>query len=134
MSHSQHRLYCCECDIYLYYNGNLKNIQVENLLIKKISEQIKLDFPDISDIKFNIELIGEICNAIEEIVKTENLTKVNKLELFYRVYERIFGGIPEQERKMLFQVIEYLHNNDKIKVRPVIKKIVRFLKGLIKKN
>ena len=116
------------------YNGNLKNIQVENLLIKKISEQIKLDFPDISDIKFNIELIGEICNAIEEIVKTENLTKVNKLELFYRVYERIFGGIPEQERKMLFQVIEYLHNNDKIKVRPVIKKIVRFLKGLIKKN
>lgn len=116
------------------YSGNLKNLQIESLLIKKVSEQIKSDFPNLLDIKFNIELIGEICNCIEDIVKSQKLKRVNKLDLFFKVHDRIFGMISEPERKLVIQVIDYLHSNDKIKVRPFFKKVIRFVSKLVRKN
>ena len=116
------------------YSGNLKNLQIESLLIKKVSEQIKSDFPNLLEVKFNIELIGEICNCIEEIVQSQKLKRVNKLDLFFKINDRIFGMISEPEKKLVIQVIDYLHSNGKIKPRPFFKKVIRFVSRLVRKN
>jgi len=118
----------------ILYKGNLKNLQLENLLIRKVSEQIKKDFGNILEVKFNVELISEICNCIEEVVKSENLQKVDKLDLFFKIYAGIFGAIPEAEKKLVKEVIEYLHNNDKIKPRKLIRKAYLFIKSIILKK
>ena len=107
------------------FNGSLKNKQLEKKVIDTIvSEVIKLD----------IELINEICNLIEEAVKSNKIKKINKLDLFIKAHTAVFGNITEQEKAVLISNIEYLHNNGKIKALSISKKIINFLKELITKK
>ena len=48
----------------IQYKGGLKKLELQNRLIKSISEKIKCDFVNLVVIKNDIELINEICSNI----------------------------------------------------------------------
>ena len=98
----------------IVYKHDLKNIHLEHQLTTSINEIIKRDFPSTSVIKMNVELINMICNQIEEIVKANSLQNINKLELFFRIYQSMFS-LDGNEKKHVEQIINYLDNHKKIK-------------------
>lgn len=112
------------------YKGTLKNLQLENILICKVVEQVKRDFPDLTKVKMDVDLINLICDEIEDCVKVNKLTKVNKLELFFKIYGIIFQ-FDGNERNHIVKIVESLHANGRIKVKPLLKKIFRFVLGYI---
>lgn len=114
------------------YRGNLKNLQLENLIIKSICEQLKADFPNMDLIKLNVELINEICNIIEEVVVSKKLKNVVKLDLFCRIYESLFGkNILDSNRQFLVSTIEYLHFNNHIKSISFLSKVFKFIRKFL---
>jgi len=113
------------------YKGNLKNLQLENLLIKSICEQIKNDFPNIEAIKLNVELINEICNIIEEVVVSKKLKNVVKIDLFYKIYASLFGQPNlDMNKHFIISTIDYLHFHNRIKTISKTKKFIKFLKNI----
>ena len=86
--------------------GNLKKLQLENQLVMTV---INAMFPDLSSVKLDIDIVLQICNAIETQVKIYNLKNVNKLDLFFRVYTYCFGVVDDKERQFLTKIIEDLH-------------------------
>ena len=113
----------------IQYKGGLKKLELQNRLIKSISEKIKCDFVNLVVIKNDIELINEICNAIEDAVKYAGVKKTNKLELFLNIYEAVFGVLSEDDKKALAKMVEYLHAQGKIKARTLLKYLFDKLKG-----
>lgn len=109
-----------------YKSKELKSIQIENFIIHSVVEQLKSDFPQAESVKLNINLINDICDAIEEVVKSNGL-KVVKIELFFKIYERVFGKVNEEQKVYIVNTINHLHENGHIRVVP---KLVKFLKWL----
>ena len=110
-------------------NGNLREIHVESILINTIVEEIQKLFPNLSVVKNNVYLILEICNSIEDAYKKQKKgKKVNKLEIFFKIYSSLFGNISNEDKQTLTNNIDYLHRNGDIKATPLSKKIVRFIK------
>lgn len=117
------------------YKNSLKNVALENKIIKLISKQIKDDFPNLANIKFNIDLINDVCDCIEDMVDEYRLKKINKLELFIKIFESIFGGLSEPDKKIIVGLVESLHSNGKIRVRSRLSKIWRrYIKPLFSKK
>lgn len=114
------------------YKGNLKNISLQNRLIKEVAEMIQGDFQDLHLLKTNIELVNEICNAIEDACRYRGIKKTNKITLFFKIFEAIFGGITQEEKTHLEETINYLNTNGKIKSRPLLKYIWDHLKVALK--
>ena len=70
-------------DTRIEYDGSLKNLKLESILIQKIKAELVESFPNIQQVKLNLDLVLQICNAIENNAKMNNLSKTNKLELFF---------------------------------------------------
>lgn len=118
-------------DVKIAYKGTLKTLQIENLLIKTICEQIRKDFNNIDEVMLNMDLINEICNAIEEISSKKKL-KVVKLDLFFKIYGQLFGMMSlDKNKEYLKTVVDYLHLNSLIKKRTFFQKVVIFVKKLL---
>lgn len=109
-----------------YKSKELKSIQIENIIINSIVEQLKRDFPQNESVKLNINLINDICDTIEEVVKSNGL-KVVKIELFFKIYERVFGKVNEEQKVYILNTINHLHETGQIRVVP---KLVKFLKWI----
>jgi hypothetical protein len=111
-------------------NGSLKELHVESILINTIVEKIQMLFPNnLSIVKGNTYLILEICNAIEDSYKKQKKgKKVNKLDIFFKIYSGLFGNISNEDKQTLTNNIDYLHRNGDIKATSLSKKIVRFIK------
>ncbi len=76
----------------------------------------------------NVELISFICDAIEEAVKTNSLTSINKLEVFHEVYGLLFTKEKlEKNKDYLHSVISFLHDHHLIKAISLIERVGRFL-------
>ena len=116
------------------FNGSLKNKQLEKKVIDVIVSEVIGNFQNYHSLKLDIELINEICNLIEEAVKSNRIKKINKLDLFIKAHNAVFGNITDPEKAVLISNIEYLHNNGKIKALSISKKIINFLKDFITKK
>lgn len=116
------------------YKNTLKSVALENKIINLISSQIKKDFNDLSAIKFNIDMIQDICCCIEDLVDEHKLKGVNKYELFIKIYNSIFGTLSQDDIKIIKEVINYLHQNEKIKVRPLSKKLWKRFKPFFQRS
>ncbi len=116
------------------FNGSLKGKQLEKKVIDTIVAEVIGNFQNYHSLKLDIELINEICNLIEEAVKSNRIKKINKQELFMKAHLAVFGNITEQEKAVLISNIEYLHNNNKIKALSISKKIINFFKEFIIKK
>jgi ABC-type sugar transport system ATPase subunit len=75
-------------DSIIEMKGSLQKIKLENTLIQQIRNEIHTSFVNTQDIKMNEDLIRAICCAIENNV---NDKKVDKLELFFKIYRVTFG-------------------------------------------
>jgi hypothetical protein len=64
------------------YKRSLKNLQFESNLIESVATSIINDFPNISLIKNNVEIINLICN-IEEVSSFLLLVLANKTKKNY---------------------------------------------------
>ena len=114
--------------------GNLKKLQLENQLVMTVKNEINAMFPDLSSVKLDIDIVLQICNAIETQVKIYNLKNVNKLDLFFRVYTYCFGVVDDKERQFLTKIIEHLHMSNRIKALSYLKRIMRFVKQFFLKK
>lgn len=120
-------------NILNYKSKELKAIQIENIIVNSITEQLKRDFPQPETIKLNINLINDICDTIEEVVKSNGL-KVVKVELFFKIYERVFGRATEEQKQYLVNTINHLHENGQIKIVSKIRKLLKWLKSFFLKR
>lgn len=111
--------------------GSLINIKQESFLLQQIKNELCQSFPDLQSVKMNVDLINEICNAIENNI---NSKKVDKLKMFMKIYKFCFGDIDAKDEEMLTNIIEYLHKNKHIKTRSILSKVYRFLRSLLKKK
>ena len=118
----------------IQFNGSLKSKQLEKKVIDTIVSEVIANFQNYHSLKLDIELINEICNLIEEAVKSNRIKKINKQELFMKAHLAVFGNITEQEKAVLISNIDYLNNNGKIKALSISKKVVNFLKDIITKK
>lgn len=113
------------------FSGSLKTKQLEKKVIDLVTSEVNNNFHNVHALKLDIELINEICNLIEDAVKSNKIKKIDKLALFMKVHLAVFGNVTEQEKSVIASNIEYLHSNNKIKARSLIKKIIGFLKNAI---
>jgi len=116
------------------YQGTLKNLKLENVLIQNIKHELQESFPDIANVKLNLDLVKQICKAIETNCKVNHLEKVNKLELFFKIYESTFGRLDERDKVFLTSMINYLHKNGMIKARSLTSRLIRFAKNYLFKH
>jgi hypothetical protein len=117
-------------DPIIEIKGSLKDLKKENLLVKqRIRDELHSSFPsDIQSVKMNVDLINQICNAIENM---SGRKKINKLELFMKIYNSSFGQIDAKDQEYVTNIIEHLHGKGKIKAQSLLSKIFRFLKFML---
>jgi prophage DNA circulation protein len=72
--------------------GSLKKIQLENMMIKKIRDELTGNIDNVHDVKMNVDLIRQICCAIENSLNGGG-EKVDKLELFFKMHKSCFGQL-----------------------------------------
>jgi F0F1-type ATP synthase gamma subunit len=118
-------------DPIIEMKGSLKKIQLEHMMIKKIRDELTGNIDNLHDVKMNVDLIRQICCAIENSLNGE---KVDKLELFFKIHKSCFGQLDEMEVQTLTNIIKYLNDNNKIKARSLVSKLWRFLRGILLKK
>ena len=116
------------------YKGTLKNLKLENVLIQTIKQELHESFPQLENVKLNLDLVKQICKAIETNCKVNNLHKVNKLELFFKIYESTFGRLDERDKIFLESMINYLHKSGMIHARSFTSRLIRIIKNYILKK
>ena len=101
----------------IFKNSLETHNNVENLVID-LTTKIRA-IPNVLNLKLDIELTCYICNVIENEVGANNKInkKIDKLDVFVRIVTEVFNGtITEEEKKILIGQVEYLLNNNKIKL------------------
>ena len=116
------------------YKGSLKNLKLENELIQQIQRELRESFPHIENVKLNLDLVKQICKANETTCKVNGLEKVDKLELFFKIYESTFGRLDERDRQFLASMINYLHKNNMIHARSLMSRVWKFAKNYFLKR
>ena len=114
----------------IVFKGSLKDLQIENIIIKTCVEKFNLELGiNVAKCKSNTEFILLLCNIIEEVLGKHKIKKINKQDLFIKIYTEICGSIGNEELNFIKNTIDYLHRNDLIQRIPVFKKIVKFFSG-----
>ena len=116
------------------FSGSLKNKRLEKQIIDLVISEINANFHDVTAMKLDIELINEIANLIEDTVKCNKIKKIDKLALFMKIHYSVFGITSEAEKSVIKNNIEYLHSNNKIKARSLMKKVLGFVKNVMVKK
>ena len=116
------------------YKGTLKNLKLENILIQQIQSELRESFPKIEEVKLNLDLVKQICKVIETNCKTNNLKDVNKLDLFFKIYESTFGRLDDRDKLFLESMINYLHKNKMIKAKSLTSRLFIFAKNYLLKR
>jgi hypothetical protein len=118
-------------DPIIEMKGSLKQIKLENEMVKKIKFELCDSIPNMQEVKMNVDLIRQICCTIEDMTSGQ---KINKLELFMKIHKSCFGQMDEKEIQTLTNIIKYLNDNKKIKPRSLLSKLWRFLRAIILKK
>jgi hypothetical protein len=118
-------------DPIIEMKGSLKQIKLENELVKKIKFELCDSIPNMQEVKMNVDLIRQICCTIEDMTSGQ---KINKLELFMKIHRSCFGQMDEKEIQTLTNIIKYLNDNKKIKPRSLLSKLWRFLRAILLKK
>jgi hypothetical protein len=118
-------------DSIIEIKGSLKQIKLENMMIQKIRNELCDSFSNVQDIKMNVDLIRQMCCAIENNVNGE---KIDKLALFMKIHRSCFGQMDDKEVETLTNIIKHLNDNKKIKAGSLLSKLWRFLEAIILKK
>lgn len=116
----------------LKYQGTLKSVRSITALIEKLKAEVDSNLGNKERLKFNLDLVREICCSIETQYAADGLAKDGKkLELFFDIYTQIFGQIDERDRQWLESCVSYLHTRGLIKATPFLKRLLKSLFHLL---
>lgn len=116
-------------ELHLTYKNELKTLSEQNSLVSELCAQINRRFYNLEPLELNVELIKLMCNKIEKTVSEKRLSKFDKLECFFLIYERLFSKeILERNKRYLTSVVEYLHDNNDILSQALFSITKRLLK------
>lgn len=95
-------------------NGLARDAKI-NGLVAKIIQKVA-DVPNHNEYKNNMELLKMVCVMVEHAVnnKKEKM-KIDKKDIVFQVYTRLWNGMKPQELIDLASNIEYLWQNNQIK-------------------
>ena len=96
----------------LYLKNNMDKHNIYYSLLKLVTEKIRL-IPNYEILKNEIELVLLVCNLIENIVKKNNRTKIDKKQLVIDIFTTVFGN--QIDILSLKITIDFLFNNKLIK-------------------
>ena len=94
-------------------NGLAKDAKI-NKLIAKIIEKVG-SIPNHNEYRMNLEMLTMVCCMIEHgINNKKEKKKIDKKDIVFQVYNRLWNGMSPQNLKDLEANIEYLHENGQI--------------------
>lgn len=95
-------------------NGLAKDAKI-NSLVSKIIQKVA-EIPNHNEYKNNMELLKMVCVMVEHAIdnKTEKI-KIDKKDIVFQVWTRLFNGLQPRELVDLGNNIEYLWQNGQIK-------------------
>ena len=112
------------------YKRSLGRLSLEKDLHAVLDEKLK-SLPNYNELRLNPEAILLCCNCIENSVSKKD--KVVKKDLAVKVLHAVFNYTPA-EKKSVEDVIQFLHENKRIKKIKAWKKVLLFLVSLIKRK
>lgn len=116
----------------LKYKNSLKDLHSKNELVNQLCGSIRKDFNNIQSLELDVELVRLICNKIEKMVFEKQIKKAHKLEYFDTIYSSLFGpSVMEANKKYLFKIIDYLHDNNRILSNKLFSQLKRYLKKVL---
>ena len=94
----------------------LKTLKDNGDLTAYICDKLK-DLPNIYDNRCNPDLILYICNCIENNINKSSISdkKIDKKALFFQILFKLIPVITDSEKAIIEQILEHLHNENKIK-------------------
>jgi hypothetical protein len=103
-------------------------------LVKKILDKIS-DIPNYLDHRYDMELLRMVTVMIEHSVNNKkNKVKIDKADIVFQVYTKLFDKVTPQELKTIRDNIEYLHNNGHIQKIGCFNVIIDVLKDWFKRR
>lgn len=97
-------------DIIQLSNSAATHLAIETLIVNIVTK-VK-NIPNVAVLKYDIELCKYICLIIENEVKNDpNQPKVDKLDIFIRVYTTVFKTLSDDEKTTLSNNIKFLLSN-----------------------
>jgi len=95
-------------------NGLAKDAKI-NSLVSKIIQKVA-EIPNHNEYKNNMELLKMVCVMVEHAInnKTEKI-KIDKKDIVFQVWTRLFNALQPKELVDLGNNIEYLWQNGQIK-------------------
>lgn len=82
------------------------------------------DIPDHIKYKMDLEFLTMICIMVEHLIDNKKETvKVDKKDIVFVVYGKLFGTLTPPDLKMIESNIQYLHENGKIQKKGLVKVI-----------
>jgi cell division protein ZapA (FtsZ GTPase activity inhibitor) len=95
-------------------NGLAKDAKV-NTIVSKIIQKVS-DIPNHNEYRANMELLKMICIMVEHAVDNkEEKIKIDKKDIVFQVYTRLWNGIRPEEIKNIENNIQFLWENGQIK-------------------
>jgi len=104
---------------YVEFQHSLKTLSTTTEVRQLILDKLK-DIPQLQTLKFCPELLLFICNLIENAVQDRKIKKIDKKEFVISIVSEIFS-LSEEEKPIYDNMIEFLHNNKKIKKVDLLK-------------
>jgi|TARA_R100000084_G_C4646755_1_gene147222 hypothetical protein len=115
-------------------NALLRNKQ-KNRIIAGIHAKIVDEHPDFKKLSRDLNLLNLVANIIENNIDNKNKKiRIDKLEIVYEVYQRLYGNLTEDDRLFYKEQIEYLLEINKIKKIPMWKKVVKVMMNFLEKK
>jgi cell division protein ZapA (FtsZ GTPase activity inhibitor) len=95
-------------------NGLAKDAKM-NTIVQKIIQKVA-DIPNHNEYRGNMELLKMVCIMIEHAIdnKKEKI-KIDKKDLVFQVYTRLWNGMKPDELKTIENNIQFLWENGQIK-------------------
>jgi hypothetical protein len=101
-------------------NSLSKDVRI-NTLVSQIIQKIG-DIPNHHEYRGNMELLKMVCTIIEhEVDNKKAKVKINKKDVVFQVYGRIWSGLSPETLKALDANIEYLWENGQIKRKSIFR-------------
>ena len=113
------------------YTGKLKSQLYENNIVHEIVYKLNEDFKDVSTIKNNVELIALICNIIEDVTRGK---KMNKEDLFVKIYKKLFPDMVEADKVFVTNIIQFLLEKKLVKGSGFMKRLFNRVKKLFSRK
>ena len=123
---------------YIAPKHSLAKEKLVQSVVAKIVEKVKGELNlNPAEHKSNMELLLMICTIIENLIDNKGKSdkkKINKLAIAHEVYSKLFTTMSKAELDAVTTNIEFLIDNNKIKVYSLFKRIWKNLASWLQKK